>query len=339
MENNTPQGQPSRQPVIVGPKIAVAHVDPCIIYLEVAEASSANEVPALIACWARSSSEVQKTGDKAHLKLNHVFVIMGSSLPIHEGSTMPRGKPVWHFTVDEQEELTVESDAARAEIGSPLFVHFPNTRIRGSRSEIKFIDQDTDLSLERFFFNKTHSDYDFAKKILAIASVKWPSLSAAKAFLDQNPSPDVGAYLNKNSGRSQTEVDVQAEPNEGVLIYNCGEGLYKTGQYKLALETLQLAIKQPSVRYQALNLMGLSFLKRGMPDFAVNLLARAASELPIMDELKKEIVYSLGLAYEASKRPDKSLKQWKRIYEVDMDYRDVSKRVEESYGGSDEQAA
>jgi hypothetical protein len=63
----------------------------------------------------------------------------------------------------------------------------------------------------------------------------------------------------------------------------------------------------------------------------VKQLALAESELPVMDELKKEIVYNLGLAYEASKHPDKSLEQWKKIYEVDMSYRDVAARVEASY--------
>jgi hypothetical protein len=77
--------------------------------------------------------------------------------------------------------------------------------------------------------------------------------------------------------------------------------------------------------------MGLSFMKRGMLDFAVKQLALAESELPVMDEIKKEIVYNLGLAYEATKQPEKSLEQWKKIYEVDMGYRDVASRVEASY--------
>jgi hypothetical protein len=58
-----------------------------------------------------------------------------------------------------------------------------------------------------------------------------------------------------------------------------------------------------------------------------------------MDELKKEVVYNLGLAYAAGKQPAKALEEFKEIYQVDMSYRDVSKRVEESYGQSDDQAA
>jgi tetratricopeptide (TPR) repeat protein len=130
---------------------------------------------------------------------------------------------------------------------------------------------------------------------------------------------------------SLAEARVRAQPNEGEYRYDLGYALYKVGEYKRATEELQQSLKQPSVRYQALNLMGLCFMKRGMLDFAVKQLALAESELPGMDELKKEIVYNLGLAYEASKQADKSLEQWKKIYEVDMSYRDVATRVEASY--------
>jgi tetratricopeptide (TPR) repeat protein len=134
------------------------------------------------------------------------------------------------------------------------------------------------------------------------------------------------------------EARVKAQPNEGEFRYDLGEALYKVGQYKRATEELQQSLKQPSVRYQALNLLGLAFIKRGMLDFAINRLSLGESELPGMDEIKKEITYNLGLAYEANKQPEKALEQWKKIYEVDMTYRDVGARVEASYGGG-EQAA
>ncbi len=129
----------------------------------------------------------------------------------------------------------------------------------------------------------------------------------------------------------QAEARVRAHPNDGQYHYEFGEALYKAGQYKRATEELQLGLKQPSVRYQALNYMGLSFMQRGMLDFAVKQLALAENELPVMDDLKKEIVYNLGLAYEATNASEKALDQWKKIYEVDMGYRDVAGRVEASY--------
>ncbi len=133
------------------------------------------------------------------------------------------------------------------------------------------------------------------------------------------------------------EARVKAQPNEGEFRYDLGEALYKIGQYKRAVEELQQSLKQPSVRYQALSLMGQAFMKRGMYDFAIKQLVLAESELPVMDELKKEIVYNLGLVYELTKNPEKALEQWKKIYEVDMSYRDVAQRVEDSYGNGSHQ--
>jgi tetratricopeptide (TPR) repeat protein len=129
----------------------------------------------------------------------------------------------------------------------------------------------------------------------------------------------------------QAEARVKAFPNDGQYHFEFGEALYKIGEYRRALQELQQGLKQPSVRYQALNLMGKCFMNQGMLDLAVKRFSDAESELPVMDELKKDIVYNLGLAYEATKHPDKALEQWKKIYEVDMAYRDVSARVESSY--------
>jgi tetratricopeptide (TPR) repeat protein len=131
----------------------------------------------------------------------------------------------------------------------------------------------------------------------------------------------------------QAEARVRAHPNDGQFHFELGEALYKVGQYKRALAELQQGLKQPSVRYQALNLMGLSFKQQGMLDLAIKRFLDAQSELPgLDDELKKEITYNLGLCYEANGEREPALNEFKKIYEVDMAYRDVDARVESSYG-------
>jgi tetratricopeptide (TPR) repeat protein len=129
----------------------------------------------------------------------------------------------------------------------------------------------------------------------------------------------------------QAEARVRSHPNDGQFHFELGEALYKVGEYKRALGELQQGLKQPSVRYQALNLMGLSFMKQGMLDLAIKRFSDAQGELPGMDELKKEITYNLGLAHEANGDRAQALEQFKKIYEVDMAYRDVASRVESSY--------
>jgi tetratricopeptide (TPR) repeat protein len=174
-------------------------------------------------------------------------------------------------------------------------------------------------------------------------------LQALHATLAEQTDPEQQAQTQAAIDRQEKELNdvrlflaearVRAQPNEGGFRFDLGEALYKVGEYKRATEELQQSLKQPSVRYQALNLLGLCFMKRGMTDFAINRLSLAESELPGMDEVKKEITYNLGLSYEANKQPDKSLEQWKKIYEVDMSYRDVAQRVEDSYGTGEAPAA
>jgi tetratricopeptide (TPR) repeat protein len=167
-------------------------------------------------------------------------------------------------------------------------------------------------------------------------------LTALRAGLAEQTDPEQqGAYQAALEQKEQelnevrlfqAEARVRAQPNEGEFRFDLGEALFKMGQYKRATEELQQSLKQPSVRYPALNLMGQAFMKRGMYDFAVKQLALAESELLGMDDLKKEIVYNLGTVYEMVKKPEEALNQWKKIYEVDMSYRDVASRVEASYG-------
>ena len=56
------------------------------------------------------------------------------------------------------------------------------------------------------------------------------------------------------------------------------------------------------------------------------------SEMIVMDAMKKEIVYNLGLVYEQMGDAAKYIDAMKKIYEADSGYRDVAARVESSYG-------
>lgn len=122
-------------------------------------------------------------------------------------------------------------------------------------------------------------------------------------------------------------------PNDLQLRFELGQALYHAGQAKEAIPELQQALRQPNARYQAYNLLGLAFWKRNMLDFAIKQFQTAKLELGVMDSLKKEIVYNLGCVLEAEGKKEEALSEFKEIYEVDSQYRDVTERVESSYGG------
>lgn len=76
-------------------------------------------------------------------------------------------------------------------------------------------------------------------------------------------------------------------PNDLQYRFDLGEALIDNGQYKEAVPELQQALRQPSVRHRALNLLGVSYQKRKMLDLAAKQYALAASEIVAMDNVKK----------------------------------------------------
>ncbi len=124
---------------------------------------------------------------------------------------------------------------------------------------------------------------------------------------------------------------VADNPTDLQLRYELGEALMNAGQFSEAIPELQRARQNPNVRLKAMNLLGQCFVEKGMLDLAVTQFKTAASEILAMDNVKKEILYKLGLAYEKMGKREECLSCFKEIYESDYGYLDVAKRVESSY--------
>ncbi|HEY5036653.1 MAG TPA: tetratricopeptide repeat protein [Chthoniobacterales bacterium] len=120
-------------------------------------------------------------------------------------------------------------------------------------------------------------------------------------------------------------------PTDLQLRYELGEHLTNAGEYRDALPELQRARQNPNARLKAMNLLGRCYRELGMLDLAAKQLDDAASEMLVMDAVKKEIVYNLGLVYEQMGDSERYIEAMKKIYEADYGYRDVAQRVESSY--------
>ncbi len=120
-------------------------------------------------------------------------------------------------------------------------------------------------------------------------------------------------------------------PNDLNYRFELGEAMVENGLYKEAVPELQQALRQPSVRHRALILLGQSYHRRNMLDLAAKQYASAASEIVAMDATKKDAIYSLGIALEEMGKKTESLEEFKKIYEIDSQYRDVADRVEAAY--------
>lgn len=124
---------------------------------------------------------------------------------------------------------------------------------------------------------------------------------------------------------------VKRYPNDLGFKFDYGELLYERGDLDTAIAQFQQAQRNPQRRIDALYLMGRCFKAKGQYDIASTQLQKAAEELPTMDETKMAILYELGEVLEAQDDLEEALTHFKRIYAVDIGYKDVAKKIEAGY--------
>ena len=125
---------------------------------------------------------------------------------------------------------------------------------------------------------------------------------------------------------------VERYPNDLHLRFELGYQYYISGDadpsfYDEAVQHLQLAQKSPKDRLQALYYLAMCFLKKGQNDMAVMQLETARDQIPTMDDLKKKVVYQLGLCAEEGGDLEKAYNYYKDVYTHDVTFEDLSERM------------
>lgn len=120
---------------------------------------------------------------------------------------------------------------------------------------------------------------------------------------------------------------VERYPNDLHLRFELGRLYYEYGYYEEALPHLQLAQKSPKDRLWALYYLAMCFLAQGQTDMGVMQLETARDALPTMDELKKNVVYQLGLCAESAGDLEKAYGYYKDVYSSDVGFMDLSERM------------
>lgn len=129
----------------------------------------------------------------------------------------------------------------------------------------------------------------------------------------------------------EAKLRVERNPTDPQLRFDLGSLLFTSEEFREAIPHLQRAKNNPHLRIRAMLMLGRCYDAMSMFDLAVSTLAEANGELFAMDNTKKEVLYTLGLIYGKMSEEGKSIDSFKEIYNTDYDYRDVAKRVEESY--------
>ena len=124
---------------------------------------------------------------------------------------------------------------------------------------------------------------------------------------------------------------VQRYPNDLKLRFELGLQYYKYDYFDEAIGQLQLAQRSPKERVEALYYLAKCFAKKGQRDMAIMQLETANDQLPIMDDLKKRVVFELGVLAEESGDIEKAFGYYKDVYGADIGLEDIGARMERIY--------
>jgi tetratricopeptide (TPR) repeat protein len=136
----------------------------------------------------------------------------------------------------------------------------------------------------------------------------------------------------KYNYRLERAVDrVNKYPNDTELRFNLAVVYWEGSHIDNALEQFQVAQKNPQHRLSAIVYLGRCFHAKGQIDMAIEQFERAIGDMPSMDKAKMSALYYLGLAHEDSKDDEKALECFKQIYQTNVNFMDISERIQKFY--------
>ncbi len=111
--------------------------------------------------------------------------------------------------------------------------------------------------------------------------------------------------------------------------YDLGIAYKEMGLIDEAIAEFQKALRGATHRIRAYEALGQCFIDRNEHDVAITVLGRALREPGMEDEDLIGVLYLLGFASEGSKKPRDAAAYYQRVFAIDIDFRDVSKRLKQ----------
>ena len=130
---------------------------------------------------------------------------------------------------------------------------------------------------------------------------------------------------------TDSEERVKRYPNDLQFKYEYGVQLFNRDLFNEAIQQFQASGRNPQRRIRSLWYLARCFEKKGQFDIASEQLEKAISELSVMDDTKKDVLYELGVVKEKMGQKEKAIEAFKEIYATDIGYRDVAQRIESFY--------
>ena len=171
----------------------------------------------------------------------------------------------------------------------------------------------SDPELDRMLSSTRTADYEYRIEQLKAAG-KADEAAELEAEKNQFVFDDLAAR-------------VERYPNDLHLHFELGLQYFTYEYYDEAVQHFQLAQKSPKDRLESLYYLAMCFVQKGQIDMGVMQLETARDQIPTMDDLKKKIVYQLGLCAEQSGDLEKAYAYYKDVYSTDVTFADLNTRM------------
>jgi tetratricopeptide (TPR) repeat protein len=230
---------------------------------------------------------------------------------------------------DAQDEVT----RLRAEIERT-----PSPRLRVRLGEILQQRGDLEQALEEYSaaLRDEPTNYDLSVRIGDIRLTQLQEADhKAKAAHEAKGSPDSEAAWKAAraamlEGRLQEfGRRVREHPTDLAERYKLGATLLMAGRVDEAIGEFQKTVQDPRRKIDSLLRLVDCFERKNMLDLAARQAQKATEDFPVLNsERAKEVVYRLAEIQERRGAKDDAKKEFMKIYEVDISYKDVAARLD-----------
>ena len=147
---------------------------------------------------------------------------------------------------------------------------------------------------------------------------------------------DAEGAQNLSDERNQFVFDdlvtrVERYPNDLHLRYELGQQYLMYEAYDDAIQQFQLSQRAPKERTASLYGLASCFRQKGQRDMAIMQLEAALDQLPVMDDMKKAVLFDLGEIAEETGDVERAFKLYKEVYGADIAYKDIDEKMQRIY--------
>ncbi len=207
----------------------------------------------------------------------------------------------------------------------------------GSRAEFTALREQMDDSLQTLT-EKTMPLVEVVEDDAEISvEDEYAERSAASFGQEKSPEDRAQSFNFINDFQSELgfeENESAAEENDYETHYHTAIAYKEMGLMEDSIREFQDAINLVSPNdgtrrfFACAHLLGHCFMEKMMPNLALVWYKRALETSNLTNEEKQGIWYEIGNAYEVGGDSEKAIENFGMVYAVDVDYRDVSERIQ-----------